>query len=276
MNIYQFIAKTIELNRISHSYIIRGDDEGTLKAALYLAKGANCLALSERPCGKCSSCRRIDSSNHPDVLITGLDDTGIGIDDIRRLQGEVFARPYEGRRKVNIIRRGERMTIQAQNCLLKILEDPPGAGIIVITVANEMNLLATILSRCQLLKLNVEGEISETKLYQTVLECFLKQDFIEASKELDSLLKDGEKHTEAFLDYLLLQLRDIIVTKVAQKESLLYIKDNSKFAREAAAAYDLDELSRMFSAVSKAREGLRFNVNVRLALEMLVLDIQEV
>lgn len=276
MDIYHLISKTIELNRVSHAYIICGGYKETLEAALYMAKGVNCLAESSKPCGKCSPCRRVDSSNHPDVSIIKTEGNSIGIEDIRLLQSGVFAKPYEGKRKVNIICQGEKMTVQAQNCLLKVLEEPPGAGIIIITSANRENLLPTILSRCQILKPALEEKIPETKLYRAVLECFLEQDFIKASEEIGLLLKDDEKDVGAFLDYLFLQLRDILVLKVAREESLLYIKDNSKFAREAAAVYALDRLGSMFNAIARARENLKFNVNAQLALEMLVLDIQGV
>ena len=64
--------------------------------------------------------------------------------------------------------------------------------------------------------------------------------------------------------------------KVAQKEDLLYIKDNGEFAREAAAGYTLGKIGRLLDAVTKARENLRLNVNPQLAMEVLLLEIQEV
>lgn len=270
------MAEVMEKDRLFHAYIICGEDKEALDLALFIAKGANCLAVSGRPCGECSSCGKVDSSNHPDVSITDPEGAVIGIDDIRRLQRAVFVKPYEGRKKVSIIRQGERMTVQAQNCLLKILEEPPGVGVIVITAMNRANMLPTILSRCQILKPYYEKNVPDFKLYEDILKCFLKGDFNRASTEISLLIKDDGRSVEDFLDFLFLQLRDILTFKVAQKEDLLYIKDNGDFVRRAATAYTLDKLGRMLDAVSEARESLRFNVNAQLAMEVLVLEIQEV
>jgi DNA polymerase-3 subunit delta' len=276
LNIYRSVSRAIELNRISHAYIISGGDEEAIGLALYLASGVNCLASSGKPCGICSSCRKIHSSNHPDVSITQAEGAVIGIDDIRRLQKDIFVKPYEGKKRVSIIRQGEKMTVQAQNCLLKVLEDPPGTGIIAITTANPANLLPTILSRCQVLKPASKRRIPDAALYRDVLNCFLEGDFVRASAEVGFLAKDDQRSVEDFLDYLFLQVRDMLMLKVAQKEDLLYIKDNGEFAREAAAGYTLGKIGRLLDAVTKARENLRLNVNPQLAMEVLLLEIQEV
>jgi len=276
LNIYRLVARAIELSKVSHAYIISGGDEEALSLALYLARGVNCLASSGKPCGNCSSCRKIDSSNHPDVSITETAGAFIGIDYIRRLQKDIFVKPYEGKKRVSIIRQGERMTVQAQNCLLKVLEDPPGTGIIAITTANPVSLLPTILSRCQILKPDSERRIPDVAPYRDILKCFLDEGFVRASAETALLVKDDERSVEDFLDYSLLQLRDALVFKVAQKEDLLYIKESDEFARETAARYTLDKIGRLFDAVSKARENLRLNVNAQLAVEVFLLEIQEV
>lgn len=276
MEAYDFLEKAILWDRVSHAYIINAAQQQAKDLALFLAKGVNCMAEGRKPCGRCSSCRKIDTSNHPDVTIIRDGGASIGIDDIRQLQKEIFLKPYEGKKRVSIILQGEKMTVQAQNCLLKVLEDPPGDGIIAITTANPAGLLPTILSRCQVLKPGTGQNIPDHRLYHETMVCMIKEDFTRASAVIDLLVRDTDRSVEDFLDYMLLQLRDVLVLKVAQKEDLLYIKDNGEFARRTAAEFTTAGLGRMIEAVSRARENLRQNANTQLTLEVLLLDIQEV
>lgn len=276
MEAYAFLEKAIQWDKVSHAYIINAAQQQAKDLALFLAKGVNCLADGRKPCGRCSSCRKIEASNHPDVTVTQAGGASIGIDDIRQLQKEIFIKPYEGKKRVSIILQGEKMTVQAQNSLLKVLEDPPGDGIIAITTTNPAGLLPTILSRCQVLKPETGQNIPDHHLYHQTMVCMMEGDFTRASAAIDLLVRDADRSVEDFLDYMLLQLRDVLVLKVAQKEDLLYIKDNSEFARRATARFTPAGLGRMIEAVSKARENLRQNANAQLTLEVLLLDIQEV
>jgi DNA polymerase-3 subunit delta' len=269
------IEMAIESNKVSHAYIIKAGDKEAQASALFLAKGVNCLSAGQKPCGVCPSCRKISLGNHPDVSVAEAG-SSIGIDDIRQLQKEIFKKPYEGRKRVSIIRQGERMTVQAQNCLLKVLEDPPGDGIIVITTDCPDNLLPTIISRCQVLKAKAGRSVPDYNVYRETVACIMEEEFTKASAAIDTLVKDKERSVEDFLDCFLMQLRDILVLKVAQNEDLLYIKDNGEFARRAAARFSPGKLARLLEAVTTARENLRQNVNAQLAVEVLLLEIQEV
>ncbi len=276
MDIINLITRAIQSDKVSHAYIINGSQDEARALANYMAKGVNCLSGAGKPCETCSSCRKINNLNHPDVSITHTEGASIGIDQIRQLQKEVFIKPYEGRKRVNIICQGEKMTVQAQNCLLKVLEDPPGTGIIIICTVNLDFLLPTIVSRCQILKLDGGSPIINNELYRETFLCFMEEGFTRASAMIDLLVRDTEKSVEDFLDYMLVQLRDILVLKVAQNKDLLYIRDNEEFAQRTAAGLTLGKLDRLVNAVSKAREDLRLNVNAQLAVEVLLLEIQEV
>ncbi len=101
------------------------------------------------------------------------------------------------------------MTVQAQNCLLKVLEDPPGDGIIAITTANPAGLLPTILSRCQVLKPETDQNIPDHHLYHETMVCMMQEDFTLASAAIDLLVRDTDRSVEDFLDYMFLQLVDL-------------------------------------------------------------------
>ncbi len=276
MNIYDFITKAIQSDKTSHAYIINGEENKAKSLMDYMAKGVNCLSGAGKPCQTCSSCRKISDHNHPDVSVIAAEGASIGIDPIRQLQKMIYIKPYEGRKRVNTICQGDKMTVQAQNCLLKVLEEPPGTGIILISSANLSNLLPTVVSRCQILKLNAGGRIPDHGLYREMTICLMEEGFIQASVAMEAFLKDNGKSAEDFFDLLLMQLRDILVLKVAQNKHLLYIKDNEEFALKAASRFTLAKVDRLINAVARAREALKHNANVQLAMEVLLLEIQEV
>lgn len=276
MQVYDLITKAIQSRKTSHAYIINGDDGKAGHLMDYIAKAVNCLAGDGKPCRVCSSCRKINNHSHPDITFVTAEGTSIGIDPIRRLQREIYVKPYQGRKRVSIICGGEKMTVQAQNCLLKVLEEPPGTGIILIGAVNLSNLLPTVVSRCQIIKLGADSRIFDHGVYGKLAVGLMEQGFIRSSAAVEELLKDTDGKVEDFLDYILMQIRDIIVLKVVGDKHLLYIKDNGEFAQRAASTFTLARLNRLADAVSRAREALRFNANVQLTMEILLLEIQEV
>jgi DNA polymerase-3 subunit delta' len=123
--------------------------------ALNLAQAVNCLG-GQPPCGECRPCRRIAAGKHADVQVIGLsseEKMDIGIDQIREMQAATALPPYEGRRKVFIIDRAEHLSLEAANCLLKTLEEPPPHVLLLLLTARERALLPTIVSRCQRVEL---------------------------------------------------------------------------------------------------------------------------
>jgi DNA polymerase-3 subunit delta' len=140
---------------------------GKRKTALALAQALNCpnpmlrSAGASAPasdfdldaCGDCASCRRIARGVHPDIVILAPGDTGnIWIDDVRDVLTSAGYRPFEGRRRVAIIDDADAMTSQAQNALLKMLEEPPSASIFILVSSMPDALLPTVLSRCPRLR----------------------------------------------------------------------------------------------------------------------------
>ena len=127
-----------------------------------MAQAVNCLSPEQAPCGQCSQCRRIASTQHADVLVIGVgrgEDDGpsrkeIGIGDVREIERQASLKPYEGSHRVFIFDGAERMSEEASNALLKTLEEPPPQVLIILLTSQEGALLPTILSRCRRLELN--------------------------------------------------------------------------------------------------------------------------
>ncbi len=141
-------------DRLSHAYLFLGPGHvGKTALALYLAQQLNCLEGDGRPCGTCSACRRIGRGTHPDVRVIDGESGRIKIDQIRELQRESSLSPFEGRWRVYIVRQFERATVEAANCLLKTLEEPPPRVVLLLTADMAECLLPTIVSRCQVFHL---------------------------------------------------------------------------------------------------------------------------
>ena len=131
---------------------------GKKTLALLLAALANCKERIENEsdiCGCCSSCVKALSGNHPDIYLydssSGSDapTASIKIEDMRKLRKEAYYRPFEGKLRFFIIDEAEKMTEEAANCILKVLEEPPPTTRIILVTSYPGRLLPTILSRCQ-------------------------------------------------------------------------------------------------------------------------------
>jgi DNA polymerase-3 subunit delta' len=153
--IIEVLRRSLRSGKTAHSYLFEGVSGcGRKKTALALIQALFCAALPDDACGVCSSCRKIDGGNHPDIhLISPLPDKrDISIDQLRELQHDLSLRPYEGPRKACIIDPAERMSVNAANSLLKTLEEPPGNALIILLTENAGMLLSTVRSRCQLIR----------------------------------------------------------------------------------------------------------------------------
>ena len=144
----EILEKAIEINKTSHSYIFCGTEGiGKKLIAKELAKKILCLKEKANDCD-CKSCIEFDSDNNPDFQLIESVDGKIKIDQIRQMQRKVAEKPIISNNKVYIIDDADTMTTEAQNCLLKTLEEPPEYITIILICTNEGNLLSTIKSRC--------------------------------------------------------------------------------------------------------------------------------
>lgn len=136
-----------------------GDRTG---AARYAAAAMLCTASQDKPCLTCNQCRKALAGIHPDVLFVEDDERkNLLVEDIRQVRNQVYIRPNEGERKIAVFPRGEQLTEQDQNLLLKIVEEGPGYAAFLFCVENSALLLPTIRSRCVELKLQAEQDAEE-------------------------------------------------------------------------------------------------------------------
>ncbi len=149
------LERAIAQGVTSHSYFFTGPKGvGKTTAAFDFAAALNCKGVLP-PCFECDSCRRIAAGNHPDFMIVGEEGTAdgvireISIDSTREMQRWAAVLPFEGRFRVFVLVECERLSDEAANSLLKVVEEPPPHVVFILTSRLEEAVLPTIKSRCQ-------------------------------------------------------------------------------------------------------------------------------
>lgn len=165
-HIKEHFQSSVVNNTVSHAYIINGEkNSGKAMLAKTFAMSITCESNGSEPCMECESCRKIANNCNPDVITLVRDSRKktdiIGIDEIRQqVISSMYDRPYNGDHKVYIIEDADKMNIQAQNAILKTLEEPPGYAVLLLLTTNASKLLPTIISRCIVLNMRpVEDKV---------------------------------------------------------------------------------------------------------------------
>lgn len=146
------LRRALAQGRLGHAYLFHGQRGlGKSSMATALAQAVNCsmAGVAAEPCGACRDCSQVASDSHPDVHWVAPSPASIRIEQVREVIRQAAMRPYAGRRKVFIFRDADRLTDEAGNALLKILEDPPGHALFILLTHNPDGLLPTVRSRCQ-------------------------------------------------------------------------------------------------------------------------------
>ena len=146
---------------ISHAYaLICAEEQQRERETTELAAAMLCTSVGVRPCRVCRDCKKVFRAVHPDVLYTeptgGAKTSAIKVDQIREIIATAHLVPSEGKSKVYVLRRADKMNPQAQNALLKLLEEPPRSASFILAAENAAALLPTVRSRCELLQQNAE------------------------------------------------------------------------------------------------------------------------
>ncbi len=167
--IKESLVSSVKNNKISHSYLFIGiEGIGKKMIAKEFAKMLLCTDIN-KGCNKCKSCIEFETNNNPDFKIIEPDGNSLKIEQIREFQAKVYEKPIISTRKVYIIDDSDKMTIEAQNCLLKTLEEPPEYVTIILIGSNENSFLSTIKSRCMILHFE--------KLSNEIIKNYLQENY---------------------------------------------------------------------------------------------------
>ena len=149
--IIEHLQNAIRMGKVSHAYILNAPaSSGKMMIAEAFAATLQCEKQGIEPCGECHSCKQAASHNHPDIIYVQHEKPNtIGVDDIRvQINQDIVVKPYSSPYKIYIVDEAEKMNVQAQNALLKTIEEPPAYGVILLLTTNADAFLPTILSRC--------------------------------------------------------------------------------------------------------------------------------
>lgn len=282
----EYLSNMIKQGNILHSYMFVGTEGiGKFKIAKKFAKDILCIDNKMDDC-ECRSCLCFNNGNHTDYKVIDVLDKEktISIDQIREFNEDISEKPITSDRKVYIINNAEKMTVPAQNCLLKTLEEPPSYGVIILIVNDENNIIPTIQSRCMKIKFkNIPddellkyakdvlgyGEISNNLLKSfdgSILKAIKLKDNAEKFAELERIvdeigrsdLIDFYKSTKCVYDKenVIDYLNYIIVCLYSKKDQ------NEK---------NLD----LVGYVNEAIDKLRYNTNMDMTLDSLFFKIWE-
>ena len=270
----EYFSRIIQKKQISHAYILEGNP-GTPKKKI--AVGAAKLLLCEKGngCGRCHSCRAIESGNHPDlVFIKHEKPDTIHINEIReQLVDDIMIRPYSSSYKIYIVEDAERMNTSAQNALLKTLEEPPYYGIIFLLTTNGESLLPTILSRSIRLKCSQTGngleQISEED--RLAVLSVLRETWNADRTAMANAAADWKNREIRMTDIgnlIRIWLRDVLILKTTGDSRFLILSSERNSLRDASERYTYSRIEELLQLLEKTERRVASNVNVELSVEL--------
>lgn len=306
---------------VRHAYLFCGPPGlGRRTLAIRLAQALNCTKPPAPgvPCGLCRDCKQIEAMQHPDmVVIESLDGDGLSkeggtlkVDQVREMQRTLTLKPYQAKYRIALFLRFQEANDNAANALLKTLEEAPAHAILLLTAETPEQLLPTIVSRCEILRLRalpisaIEADLIERgveterarllahisggrpgyarKLVDdsTLLEkreerlndlqTLLPAPRVEKFSYADKLSKDKDAMRQAILIWLS-YWRDVML-RVAGAETPLTNVDRNMEIEFLAGRLDLSTARRVVNDLENTLEKMDRNVNSRLLAEVLLLD----
>lgn len=316
--IIEHLKNAIQLDKVSHAYILNGPDmSGKKMIAESFAMTLQCEKKEAEPCMECHSCKQAINRNQPDIIYLQHEKPNtISVDDIRsQINNDIVVKPYSSPYKVYIIDEAEKMNMQAQNALLKTIEEPPAYAVILLLTTNAETFLPTILSRCVRLNLKVvpdekiktylmeHYEVPDYKADVCVafaqgnvgkaIQLASSEDFNEiknAALQLIKRLDDIELHEMAeaikqinsyklqindYFDLIMIWYRDVLLYKATADVNKLVFKEEVYDIKKEASRSSYGGIETILEALDKAKIRLNANVNFDLVVELLLLTIKE-
>lgn len=316
--IIEHLQNAITMDKVSHAYIINGPDKsGKMMLAEAFATTLQCEAGGKEPCMECRSCKQAAGKNQPDIVYVRHEKPNtISVDDIRsQVNHDIVIKPYSSRYKIYIIDEAEKMNVQAQNALLKTIEEPPAYAVLILLTTNADTFLPTILSRCVTLNIkSVPDEVIKKFLmskyqvpdYQAdvcvafaqgnvgkAIQLASSEDFNDLKASALQLIKrlrdiDLYEMTEAvkqiadykleindYFDLMMIWFRDVLLFKATNDVNNIIFKDEVYNIKRQAEKSSYNGIETILESLQKAKVRLNANVNFDLVIELLLLTIKE-
>lgn len=316
--IKEHLQNALKTGNVSHAYIINGErSSGKEFIANIFAMALQCEQGGVEPCNKCHSCKQALTNNQPDIIrITHEKPNTISVDDIReQINNDMAIKPYASPKKIYIMNEAEKMSVSAQNALLKTLEEPPEYGVIILLTTNLSAMLQTILSRCLVLNMKPVSDEKVKKFLMSEMQIpdykaevcaafargnigkakllAMSEDFDKIKEEAVTLLKyiDDMEISEIaqaikrmneykleindFLDVLAIWYRDALLFKATNDANHLIFREEIQYIKKTASKSTYEGIENILKALDKAKARLSANVSFDLTMELLLLAIKE-
>lgn len=316
--IIEHLQNAIAMDKVSHAYIINGPDKsGKMMLAEAFAATLQCEKGKTEPCMECHSCRQAQNRNQPDIVYVQHEKPNtISVDDIRtQLNNDIAIKPYSSKYKVYIIDEAEKMNVQAQNALLKTIEEPPAYAVILLLTTNADLFLPTILSRCVTLHIKAvpderiknylmsryqipdyqadvcaafaQGNVGKAiqlasseefhELKSAALQLIKRLDDIELYEMAEAVKQISSYKLEIsdYFDLMMIWYRDVLYFKATKDVNKLVFKDEVYAIKKQAEQSSYNGIETILNALHKAQVRLNANVNFDLVIELLLLTIKE-
>ncbi len=317
-DIVKHFKSSIELSKVSHAYILNGEKGvGKKTLASVVAKSLQCESGEPDPCGKCKSCLQAETGNQPDIIWVKHEKPNvISVDEIRtQIINDIDLKPYSSRYKIYIVPDSQMMNQQAQNALLKTLEEPPEYAIIMLLTNNVDKFLPTILSRCIVLNFKpveplhmMEYLVSNIGVDQEkarfctdfaqgnlgkAVRLAISPDYNEiredsvrllrkiSDMEMDEIIqavKNMGKYKLDITDYIdimTMWFRDILMVKISNSPNKIIFKHEFSVMKKQASRMSYEGIEKILEAMDKLKVRLEANVNFDIAMELMLLTIKE-
>ena len=312
------LRSAIALDMVSHAYILNGPEySGKMMLAEAFAMALQCEGEGERPCLECRSCRQAMDHNQPDIIYVSHEKPNtIGVDDIRtQINNDIVIKPYSSRYKVYIVDEAEKMNQQAQNALLKTIEEPPAYAVILLLTTNADSFLQTILSRCITLNLKAvkedvirdylmkhyqipdyqadvcaafsQGNVGKAvqlassedfgELKASVLQLVKRLDDIDLYEFGGAIKQIGEYKLQIndYFDLITIWFRDVLYMKATNDVNGLIFKDEVYDIKRQAAKRSYQGIQIILKTLDTAKLRLNADVNFDVTMELLLMTIKE-
>ena len=303
------LRKTLQGEWVSHAYLFAGPAETGKRLALAFAQALLCEAPVEgEACGLCRACRLFSQVAHPDFHWVRPEGSSIKIRQIREIQRTAAFRPFRGGRKLMVIEQSDKMTLEAANCLLKTLEEPPPAVHFILLAPRRQYLPATVVSRCQCFTFGTvdlaaglnwsetgngfavdgvgeytEGDFSDPLAFggqgreeaRRLAAVLAREGSVEALAEGEAAAKSREQALNT-LEMLTGWYRDLLIWRETKDSGLLFCPEQLPAIEQEAAGYPTGALVSIIEEIEKARRNVSGNTNVRLLLEGLFLRLNNI
>lgn len=291
------LNNAISNNKLSHAYLFESNENpDVMKFVLSFAKEIICNGLEEEE--RMNICNRIDDGNYMDIKIIDSDGIWIKKDELINLQSEFSKKAIEGSKKIYIINEAEKMNVQTANSILKFLEEPVDDIIAILIVNNINTILPTIISRCQIIRLNRKKYTNSTVenfsyLFSNFKYCKISSDemaiiinnvlsfacFIEKNG-LDSIIYSKKIWHNEFKDRensimameLLINLYFDCIRYKSNLEINFY-RDKKEIIDEIVSYNSLKKIIKKVDILIEAKNNLKRNLNINLLIDKLIIDM---